>query len=171
MWVHIASHYVGHASFPAGKSLYTDFARIGFWPRLYMSEMACRPLARAKCHTTTSWVTSLCHLFRPPYVQLRHIGPPIGACEGSSGGGEAVTPAPNPRMGSGVMGCCALPTMSGRSPSEHSADLPPVYEWFGTRTGNRGPEPPIVTGGLQAFWLRCVSWRMRTILLSHRLTT
>jgi hypothetical protein len=42
-----------------------------------------------------------------------------------------VTPAPSPRLGLRVMGCGALPIVSGRSPSEQSADLPPVYEWFG----------------------------------------
>ena len=42
-----------------------------------------------------------------------------------------MTSALSPRLGPRVMGCSALPTMSGRSPSEHSADLPPLYEWFG----------------------------------------
>ena len=42
-----------------------------------------------------------------------------------------MTPASYPRMGPEVMGCRALPTVSGNSPFEHSADLPPLYEWFG----------------------------------------
>ena len=42
-----------------------------------------------------------------------------------------MTPALCPRSGQVVMGCCALPTVSGHSPIEQVADLPPLYEWFG----------------------------------------
>ena len=42
-----------------------------------------------------------------------------------------MTPASSPQSGPVVMGCCALPTVSGHSPIEQVADLPPLYEWFG----------------------------------------
>jgi len=42
-----------------------------------------------------------------------------------------VTPALSPRPGPRVMGCIALPTVSGNSPFEQVADLPSLYEWFG----------------------------------------
>ena len=42
-----------------------------------------------------------------------------------------MTPASSPRLGPVVMGCRALPTVSGHSPIEQVADLPPLYEWFG----------------------------------------
>ena len=61
-----------------------------------------------------------------------------------------MTPA-SPRLGPGVMGCCALPTVSGHSPFEQSADLPPIYEWFGyeRRIGRLGFYD---NDGLQDFW-------------------
>ena len=48
--VKITSQNVGHTSFPAGKSLHSDFARIGCGPRLDVTKWAVRSLARAERH-------------------------------------------------------------------------------------------------------------------------